>query len=114
MNAMTVLQENRFRGLKKTADKVLEPIVQRIRLCLTDGQLDIDGQKVNVPVGIGRHLTGRGIKALCRKYKNLLLFVKNGKSWQRIGDRDVVEITDDPEFKTQRPVVRTAASYHRD
>lgn len=115
MYAITALKENHLRGLSGTFDDaVSEPITRRIRLCLTNGQLDIDGEKVSVPVGVGRSLTGRAVKALCKKYKGLLLFLKSGKSWQRIGDKDVVEIADESQFRTERPAVRTARSYHRD
>lgn len=90
------------------------PFMQRLKLCLVDGELEVDGQKIRVPVGIGKYLTGSGIKALCQKYKGLLLFFRTGENWQRVGDNEVLELTDDTKLKTERPVVRTAPRFHAD
>jgi hypothetical protein len=85
-----------------------------ITLRLTDGEIEADGTKFRLPIGLQRHLSGSDIKALLGKYRGLLLFLKNGKSWQRLGDRDVVELNDDSKLKTERPIVRTAPKFSAD
>lgn len=86
-----------------------------IHLFLTNGQVEIDGENVRLPVGLPNRLTGLQLKALSGKYKGMLLFWKKGDSWQRLGDNDVIETTtDDIRLKTQQPVVRTAPRFHRD
>jgi hypothetical protein len=91
----------------------LFPLVP-IKLCLTDGEIEADGKKFRLPIGVQRRLSGTDIKALLGKYRGLLLFLKNGKSWQRLRDKDVVELSNDSTLKTERPVVRTAPRFSSD
>lgn len=85
-----------------------------ISLSLTDGGIEADGKKFQLPIGLQRRLSGLDIKTLLGKYKGLLLFLKSGNSWQRLGDKDVIELSDDSTLKTERPVVRTAPRYNAD
>lgn len=75
------------------------PVIPRIQLSLYDGQVEVNGKQVKLPIGIPRSMTGRQFKQLNNIYKGNALFVREDSGLLRIHDSDEVQVIPGTSFR---------------
>jgi hypothetical protein len=70
-------------------------------LCPTDrAEITYSGKRVQVLPGVKR-ASGAAVKRLLGIYKRAVLFLKEGESWNRIDDKEIVDLYENREAKAE-------------
>ena len=78
-------------GAGPSTPRVREPVAP---LDLSDGRVvTVDGQPVNLPLGISRTVTGAAIRALARVYRGRILFIRHQEQWRRVDDDQTIDLS---------------------
>jgi hypothetical protein len=69
----------------------------------SDKSFVMNGQKVNLPVGVDATLTVAEIKQVAGVYRGMVVFVSDGKSWKQVRDTEKIDLTRPQELESREP-----------
>lgn len=84
-----------------------------VRICLYEGSIEVNGSRVNIPIGLSGRLTAKEFKRFAGIDTGNALYVGRDGGMQRVRDKETIELVHDAKFthRREQPVIRSNPRY---